>query len=304
MVLIPQRLCMKKLIYFLVFFLIGMTIKAQTVRTLFCQTYGSPTSPSALNEIGFYLDGNPQEYNGCGVSSSIMIAVIDSCSCSVLNNCNVEAGQVNTFLSPDCTLNNAVYYYCRSRPTNYFQFDLTDSSSVDALIQFLNVRTSCEYILAYTWYTYPYSNLDSSFKDAFINLGASAISALPDDVPYIFFCKMGNPGSVIEVVGTSQSDTLSLLTTIGCSTTGIKDVKEMEQVSIFPNPAVSHVSISGISAGVGLRIDVLDLFGTTIHSETIHGADTHTLDVNLSRGVYLVRLAGQEGKQIKKLIIH
>src|SRR6187402_2373307 len=74
-------------------FLFAVKGICSTNYTLLVTNYGNPTIPSEFNSLGYSIDGNVVEYNVCGPSPSIHIAIIDSVSCNPLNNCNKNFGQ-------------------------------------------------------------------------------------------------------------------------------------------------------------------------------------------------------------------
>ncbi len=292
---------MKKYLLSLIFSLAIMHSNAQGNQTLLCNTIGSPNA-SNFNQVGYYIDGTPVEYNGCTVAPSMMVAIIDSCSCVKMDNCNRDFGQINRFFSPDCTMQDATYN-CNMRPTFLFQFDLNDPNAVNGMIDLLDSATTCDYILAYTWFTYPYSTLNPAFKNAFISLGANAINSLPDNAPYIFFGKKGDPSSVQELIGNTQQDTLTLNTSFNCATSGINEATAFDRISIYPNPARSGFWINNILPNENITVQLTDPLGKIIYTKIVSGEKEQFINVELSQGVYFVSLIDGTRKAVKKVVI-
>ncbi|PHR32160.1 MAG: hypothetical protein COA38_06710 [Fluviicola sp.] len=97
------------------------------------------------------------------------------------------------------------WYYplSNSRPMNIFTFNQNDPARLASFKNMIltNVPDS-HYILIYTPFTTQYDNwtaLDSAgMYGLFQGLGSDSINAGRDNLPFIFFCKKGDPNSVIE----------------------------------------------------------------------------------------------------------
>ena len=78
------------------------------------------------------------------------------------------------------------------------------------------------------------------------------------------------------------------------------DEAEMSEVSLFPNPASSMVTIR---ANGMEQVTVIDLNGSTVMTQRVNN-ETFTFDVsNLAKGAYFVRITGGEGTVVRKLIV-
>lgn len=292
---------MKKNLLYIVFSISILNCFAQGNYSISCNTIGTPNA-SNFNQVGYYIDGIPVEYNGCTVVPSMMIAIIDACSCVKMDNCNRDFGQINQFFSPDCNSLNATYN-CNPRPTFLFQFALNDPSAINGMIDLLDSATTCDYILAYTWFTFPYSILNPAFKNAFTFLGANAINSLPDNAPYIFFGKKGDPTSVQELIGSLQQDTLTLNTSFNCATSGIKDAMAFDRINIYPNPARSGFWINNILPNENITMQLSDPLGKIIYTEILSGEKEQFITASLSQGIYFVSLSDGTKKVVKKVVI-
>ncbi len=74
------------------------------------------------------------------------------------------------------------------------------------------------------------------------------------------------------------------------------------QVSVFPNPASSHIQIN---AGVELQsVQMMDMNGRIVKSQQFNGKPVGNLDVNgIESGVYILRLFSEDASAVKRLII-
>jgi hypothetical protein len=78
------------------------------------------------------------------------------------------------------------------------------------------------------------------------------------------------------------------------------DEAEMSEVSLFPNPASSMVTIRANGMD---QVSVIDLNGSTVMTQSVN-SETFTFDVsNLAKGAYFVRITGGEGTVVRKLIV-
>ncbi len=281
---------MKKiyLIFLLAFY---FTTSISQVTDLRCTTLGQPDgSQTQYNQIGYYLNNSPAEYGGCQTTPAIIIAVIDSL-CTPWNTCDHNFNQFNTFVLISGSCNNSPMGDgpCRTRPENYFIFQLNNHNQLYAMDSMLNVIPNNFYVLAYTWYTYAYSSIPS-FKTSLINLGASAITALADNNPYIFFMKKGDTTSVIEVVGNLPGDTITLNTTLNCVYNSIAEFNN-DQFVIYPNPVLDKINFN---SEINCEWEIYDLSGQKISSGQLKNESKIHLK-NLPSGTYLLKITSKEG---------
>jgi len=272
---------MKKALLITGILFLSVNLQAQFIHDLRCLTYGTPNGTQAqMDEIGFFMDSIPVEYNGCGTTPAIIIAVIKP-DCELWNTCDFHVNQLNEFtsISGDCPDTAAGTGTCRNRVEHYFIFELDDANQMFGLSLLLNSASNNYYILAYTWYTYHYSTV-SGFTSLFQNLGATQISNLPDGYPYIFFAQKGVSSSVIELVGTSPSDTLELNTTVNCTVASV-DEFEQSAVRLYPNPVTSILNLDKSVSDWKIS----DIIGKEIKS----GTTEKSIDVaDLPNGIYII----------------
>ena len=178
------------------------------------------------NDIGYTLNNSVTdgEYsNGCTVSPSVMVAVIDSITLTAWSTCGRFFGQENPFtldmnstcddLSPHGTITcGGGNVSNRTRPENIFSFRYNSPAEMIAFKNLMqNGIPAGNYILAYSWNAADYPNVDPNFISG-LNAAGFQSGFLLANVPYIFFIKKGNPTSEQHVIGTSPLDSLNFST--------------------------------------------------------------------------------------------
>jgi hypothetical protein len=271
--------------------LVSLQVNAQTTYSLDITVYGSPSSSSEFLSTGYNIDGSPWEYNFCGAVPSIAVAIIDSTTCEPVNNCNRNFGQANIFEDPDsnCIYDNATITTCRTRPENYFIFRCNNSVSIQAMASMLNSVDNGNFILAYSMFPSPYSTMDPAFISIFQQLGSTLIPALADNLPFIFFCKKGDTGSVEEISGSIVNSMITLNTTFQCDATGVNEIQGGKLLVIHPNPVSDEFTIAFGNQQYPVRISIYDGLGKMVLEKSIE-ENSKTINVkNLSAGFYYVR---------------
>jgi PKD repeat protein len=77
--------------------------------------------------------------------------------------------------------------------------------------------------------------------------------------------------------------------------------KESFDFGMYPNPANTEVSISGLT--IGSRIEVINILGETIITINVN-QEKEKINLNdLSNGTYFIRLSGESNQLTKKLIV-
>lgn len=174
---------------------------------LHCKTIGSASTSEDFNETKYNLDAIT-DYNACWGQPSIMIVVIDTATMMPWESeYSRNYGQINwpsTPGSPSCP--------SRSRLDKYFIFP-ADTLHLEYLATMLETKIPDGfYILAYTFRYGNFQLWPSNTKTAFLNLGASQFLSLPNNFPYILYCKKGSP--VYELPGTYSTQTLEFDTLV------------------------------------------------------------------------------------------
>ena len=168
---------------------------------LFCRNIGTAQSYS-FYDIKYYI-GNYGDYSCCGASDAIIVAVFDSL---FLKPWTSDRGQYGHRDFPNCP--------SRERPDNYFVFS-TDSVSLVNMANFVfDTVPNNNYILLYSWRNGNFQNWPESAYQKLEALGAQGIRLVPNNYPYIFFTKKGEPNSSIIIVGDSPTDTITLYSTL------------------------------------------------------------------------------------------
>lgn len=150
---------------------------------LTCEVKAGTANEGIFNE--YSINGQQKEYGLCFYTPSFYVAVIDPLS-----------------FEPWQTEVNAVVYgeeLCRGRAENYFVFR---QGTPDGRLNFQNMLATVpdsHFILVYSPMTTLYSSWDPQTFATFQNLGSDSIVPGRPQLPFAFFCKKGNPNSVIEV---------------------------------------------------------------------------------------------------------
>ena len=87
------------------------------------------------------------------------------------------------------------------------------------------------------------------------------------------------------------------------STEGIDDIANAN-IALYPNPATTTVTISGISGQA--TVAVVDMNGREVHTQTIKHSSNQTITLDLTgyaQGAYFVRITGERINAIRKLIV-
>ena len=86
-------------------------------------------------------------------------------------------------------------------------------------------------------------------------------------------------------------------------TQGIEDV-EGAAISLYPNPASSTVTLSGIEGAA--KVTVVDMNGREVYTQSLSHSATQSLTIDVSQltqGAYFVRITGERVNAIRKLIV-
>tara|TARA_R110002050_G_scaffold147017_1_gene272630 strand:+ start:8875 stop:9348 length:474 start_codon:yes stop_codon:yes gene_type:complete len=76
------------------------------------------------------------------------------------------------------------------------------------------------------------------------------------------------------------------------------------EVRIFPNPVMYHLNINLTEAHNGYRVEMLDINGKLVKSQSLFGL-THVIDVSpLAAGIYMLILKDEEGELLKTYQVH
>ncbi len=149
-----------------------------------------------------------QEAQGCGPYASMNVGVVDPFD---FTTWQTRFGGVGRYFG---NVNNEGACY-RQRQEKNFVFWYHSPAQMDSLANMLtNHIPDGHYVLAYTYLRLMRSSLEGSNAMAALGaLGASNLlnGTVPDSVPYIFFCKKGDPASVQEAWGQLPTDLINLV---------------------------------------------------------------------------------------------
>ncbi len=84
---------------------------------------------------------------------------------------------------------------------------------------------------------------------------------------------------------------------------GIDDI-DANAIALYPNPATTTVTISGISGQA--TVSIVDMNGREVHTQTIKHSSNQTITLDLTgyaQGAYFVRIVGEQQNAIRKLIV-
>ena len=183
-----------------------------SIRKLECTVYGNANNTFAYSNTLWSLDGNIDdgEYNLCGTTPTIYVAVIDPFQLKAWEN-NSD-GSNPAFDFGDKT-------GCRPwRTEGYFVFPQSNASYLMALDSMLNFHIpDGHYVLVYTGRKTRYDWWDAyhpGLYQVFQNKGSVEIDTGKTDVPFILFWQQGNPASFQEVYGQAVNDTLTFADTL------------------------------------------------------------------------------------------
>ncbi|MCC7301433.1 MAG: hypothetical protein IT233_02215 [Bacteroidia bacterium] len=243
-------------------------------KTLTVDCYGQQPpfyNYSEMSATQYKLDLSVQEYAGCGFVNAMLVAIIDPVTLQPWGNRWFDASN-NVMLNPTHFFGNANDIPSggpcgRNRVEKYFIFQWDQAAQLAGMKNLLeNVVPNGYYILAYSWLSSA-ANLwvDTSLYTTFETLGSDTIRDI-GDVPYIFFCKKGDPGSAQEVVG-AQMDSYINFTAVLSSNSDAGNF-----TGPLIGPAMSWDSISWYQHG--LENPTADSVSLNVYGVNNAGAET------------------------------
>ncbi len=175
-----------------------------------CEVYGASNTTYEALATRYQINLNVLEYGGYGFDSpALMVAVLDSSTFipweSNYDGQNPQHDYGNTLASANA----------RNRTEKYFIFQQQDAAQLDGFVNMMDAIPDGQYVLVYTWQLaqkFNWENLSPGVSDVFEDIGADAIVAAPDSLPFILFMKKGDPNSLIQVVGSEPSQYIVLET--------------------------------------------------------------------------------------------
>ncbi len=190
--------------------------------SLFCNVIGRQWITD-LDGTFFSINGILQGKNACGGQPAFKVAVIDPITLKPWEVANIVNGDTINYPENDFGNGNNLWESnsnnCNSNfpvhTKQYFSFLANHPEQIDSLASMLqNKIPNGHYLLIYTVRKVDYQTgttlNSSSLKQSLNNLGAFALDTLPDDRPWIFFTKIGDPSTTQEIVGDSINQNISL----------------------------------------------------------------------------------------------
>ncbi len=166
-------------------------------KQLNCHTDGTLNSIS-IYEIGWNIDGAIAngfgDFGNCGMTSSMMLAVIDPETLLAWPSDMADFGHKNY---PQCESSGREHYF--------FSFD-TDAIGLDSLKSMIDYVPDGHFILSYSWGNGNFSSWSEELLQTYEDLGATNIRNIDDGIAYIYFTKKGTPSYREEAWGTSENN--------------------------------------------------------------------------------------------------
>ena len=175
-------------------------------KPLKCDIYASTAVPD-IHYNGYYIDGQQQEYGLCQFTPSLYVAVIDPYSLEAWGNRYGSQNPTHGFGNVNDMGG------CRQRLEKYFIFRQNSAGQLGAFEAMMSAIPDSHYILVYSPMTTLFdnwSNLSPTIFNAFQQLGSDSIKPNRPNLPFAFFCKKGDPTSVVEVYAQNQGENITL----------------------------------------------------------------------------------------------
>ncbi|MBP9080342.1 MAG: hypothetical protein KBF80_08835 [Flavobacteriales bacterium] len=211
-----------------------------------------------------------QEAQGCGPFASMSVGVVDPFD---FTTWLTKYGGVGRYYG---NVNNEGACY-RQRQEKQFVFWYHAPAQMDSMANMLtNHIPDGHYVLVYTYLRLMRTSLESSnAMAALAALGATNLAngTVPDSVPYIFFCKKGDPTSVQEVWGDVPDDLINLVASMSLNARSgsVQAPRSSQSLAwqglnwrlqpIQPGDS-TRVQLAGVSPQ-GVELPLLDLSGYT-----------------------------------------
>ena len=171
------------------------------VKELTCDAIATTSIPGIYYNA-YYIDGTQQEYAICTYTPSLYLAVIDPFTLSPWTTDQHAVGNANP---PGA---------CRNRPEKYFIYRQNDAVQMAAFQNLVtNIVPDGYYILVYSPMTTLYNQWDAlapSMYSTFQNLGSDSITTGRPNLPFAFFCKKGDPSTVVELFAQTSGEDVHL----------------------------------------------------------------------------------------------
>lgn len=178
-------------------------------RSLFCDVYSTTSNPGYLNNA-WYLDAVQRSYGICTTNKKFHVVVIDPVTLEPWKTRNVSLG-VNLNNNFGNQNDNGSCH----QVMDFFTFVQNNATQLDSFVNMINNKVpDGHYLLIYS----PMSTLWSSMESLdsagvfglFSSLGSTQAISGQVEGPMAFFCKKGDPSSVIESFASFPSQNVQL----------------------------------------------------------------------------------------------
>jgi len=158
-------------------------------KQLECNVIYSQSSPAIYNNM-YSIDGQMMDYGILNYTPKFHVAIIDKYS---LEAWGTRFGLEN----PNNNFGNANDNFFRVM--KYFTFNQNSSSQMASFQNMIeNIVDDGNYILVYSPMTTLFNQLPPSIYATFQNLGSDSIVPGRPNMPFAFFCRKGDPSTVVE----------------------------------------------------------------------------------------------------------
>ncbi len=263
-----------------------------TGASLFVNLVGNQWTKADFSATEYKINGVRQGQSTCGWGAkAFLVSVIDPVTlepwyvADILDNGDTvnypqnDFGNGNNLDEPN--LNNCNYASPgQSHPahtTQYFNFMTPSAEQMDSMASMLNNKIpNGHYLLIYTVQRPAYQSdaniQNSGIKAALNNLGSFALDTLPDGYPWIFFTKVGDPSTTIELAGSKMDTTLVLNTAMR----GLDDQGSITSTLIGPaqkwhSLSYNYPSTEGVMSD-SVELQILSENNQVLHQLTAYSA--------------------------------
>lgn len=186
-------------------------------KTVSCDVIASSSTPFVYNNQ-WKINGQQQDYGYISAQPTFYVAVIDHISFEAWGTRFNGQNPNHAFGN----FNDNIF-----RVMKYFTFYQNNATSMAALENMLlNQVPDSNYILVYTPVAARYDLWSSTYPaiyNTFSALGSDSINPSRPNRPMAFFCKKGNPNSVVELFGQNPGDNVYLEAVVqGLDNTGVE----------------------------------------------------------------------------------
>ncbi len=178
-------------------------------KELSCDVKYSTSAPDIYYNA-YAINGQNADYGICSYSPALHVAIIDQYSLDPWGTRHVPTGENLGRNYGNANDNGA----CVPRVMKYFTFYQNNALQLSAFQDLVtNIVNDGDYILVYTPMGAQYNQWDAlspAMYTTFQNLGSDSIVPGRPNFPFAFFCRKGDPTSVVELYGQSPGENVHL----------------------------------------------------------------------------------------------